>query len=49
MQDLLGLGQAARMNIPSVPDGNWEWRVLSEQLSPELAQKFCELVRIYNR
>jgi 4-alpha-glucanotransferase len=26
MQDLLGLGSAARMNIPGTMDGNWAWR-----------------------
>ena len=30
MQDVLGLGEEARMNRPSVPLGNWEWRLLSE-------------------
>lgn len=27
MQDLLGLGAEARMNIPGTPLGNWEWRM----------------------
>ena len=27
MQDLLGLGAAARMNYPSTPEGNWVWRM----------------------
>jgi 4-alpha-glucanotransferase len=27
MQDLLGLDESARMNEPSVPKGNWTWRV----------------------
>jgi len=49
MQDILGLGENARMNIPSVPDGNWEWRVLAEQISEGLAEKMRELCRIYNR
>ena len=26
LQDVLGLGSEARMNLPSVPDGNWAWR-----------------------
>jgi len=49
LQDALGLGQGARMNIPSVADGNWEWRVLPEQLKPELADQLQELAKIYNR
>ena len=27
VQDLLGLGAEARMNTPSVPEGNWTWRL----------------------
>jgi 4-alpha-glucanotransferase len=27
MQDVLGLGDEARMNTPGVADGNWAWRV----------------------
>jgi len=49
MQDILGLGENARMNIPSVPDGNWEWRLKPEQLSPELAQQLKEMTKIYHR
>jgi len=26
MQDLLGLGSEARMNVPGKPSGNWGWR-----------------------
>ncbi|MBI3593353.1 MAG: 4-alpha-glucanotransferase [Nitrospirae bacterium] len=32
MQDILGLGEGARMNLPGSLDGNWEWRLLPEQL-----------------
>jgi len=28
MQDILGLGANARMNIPGTPLGNWEWRMI---------------------
>jgi len=27
MQDLLGLGKEARMNVPGTPAGNWEWQL----------------------
>ncbi len=33
MQDLLGLGAAARMNYPSTTDGNWEWRMTPEEFA----------------
>ncbi|MCB2231021.1 4-alpha-glucanotransferase [bacterium] len=35
MQDLLGLGAEARMNVPSTANGNWTWRVVPEQLVAE--------------
>jgi len=36
MQDILGLPQNARMNIPGTTHGNWEWRMLSEQITPSI-------------
>lgn len=38
MQDLLGLGNEARMNLPGEPDGNWAWRVQADAFSEELSQ-----------
>lgn len=49
MQDFLGLGAEARMNTPSVAFGNWEWRVRSEQLTPELSKKILEMTQRYGR
>ncbi|MBN2124652.1 MAG: 4-alpha-glucanotransferase [Deltaproteobacteria bacterium] len=49
MQDILGLGAESRMNRPSKKDGNWQWRLLPEQISPELAERLREMVRIYGR
>ncbi|WP_153559380.1 4-alpha-glucanotransferase [Roseimaritima sediminicola] len=39
MQDVLGLGNAARMNLPGQATGNWTWRVAAEACSPELATR----------
>ncbi|HEU4764031.1 MAG TPA: 4-alpha-glucanotransferase, partial [Candidatus Eisenbacteria bacterium] len=39
VQDVLGLGSEARMNTPSVPEGNWEFRLESGALTPELAER----------
>jgi 4-alpha-glucanotransferase len=39
MQDILGLGKEARMNIPSTLGGNWVWRLDGNALSDELADK----------
>ena len=49
LQDVLGLGSEARMNIPSQAAGNWRWRVQSEMLRPELASKLGALAEITDR
>jgi 4-alpha-glucanotransferase len=48
-QDLLGLGEEARMNRPSVSGGNWEWRLSPNALTPALAQKMHEMTETYGR
>jgi 4-alpha-glucanotransferase len=37
MQDLLGLGRRARMNIPGKPTGNWSWRLRRTDLDRSTA------------
>ena len=49
MQDILGLGEEARMNRPATPRGNWQWQLLQEQLTPSLAQGLREMTEIYGR
>ncbi len=49
MQDILGLGKKQRMNLPASAKGNWEWRVLKEQLSPELVRKLKTVTERYGR
>jgi len=39
IQDVLGLGSEARMNTPSVPEGNWEFRLLGGGLQDDLATR----------
>ncbi len=44
MQDLLGLDDGARMNIPSTIGGlNWRWRMTKEQMTPALQGKLKTL------
>ena len=38
VQDLLGLGTAARMNQPGTATGNWRWRLVPGQLTGDIAQ-----------
>jgi 4-alpha-glucanotransferase len=49
LQDVLGLGSDARMNIPSQPEGNWRWRFRAEMLRPELAGKLAILAELADR
>ncbi len=49
MQDILGLGEEARMNRPGTAEGNWEWRLLPEQATEQAMQEFSEVTRIYGR
>jgi 4-alpha-glucanotransferase len=49
MQDLLGLGSSARMNLPGRKDGNWRWRYERAQVRPELAQRLRALSELYER
>jgi 4-alpha-glucanotransferase len=49
MQDILGLGSEARMNRPSTIGNNWEWRMLEEDLNPQLARRLRKMNRIYGR
>ena len=49
MQDLLGLGNEARTNLPSSMGGNWQWRLLPGQLTEELAERLMHFSNIYDR
>jgi 4-alpha-glucanotransferase len=49
LQDLLGLGSEARMNLPGTSKGNWRWRYSSGALTAELANRLHELVLLYDR
>lgn len=49
MQDILGLGEEARMNRPGTSEGNWEWRVLPEQMEDKAIQEFSEITGLYGR
>jgi 4-alpha-glucanotransferase len=49
MQDILGLGEEARMNRPSTTMGNWGWRLLPNQLTSSHAEMLLELTYTYGR
>jgi 4-alpha-glucanotransferase len=49
LQDVLSLGPEARMNVPSLSEGNWAWRFLPGALQSELAQKLAMLAEVTDR
>lgn len=49
LQDLLGLGNEARMNIPGKTGGNWAWRYEKEALTDKMAEYLRKLTKLYGR
>lgn len=49
LQDVLGLGSTARMNVPGREEGNWSWRFRWEQLTPEIEQRLHRLTQEADR
>ncbi len=49
MQDYLGLGSEARMNVPGKLDGNWRWRMLPGQMTEELKERIGSMTVLYGR
>ena len=49
MQDFLGLGSDARLNIPGTTLNNWRWRVSAEQLSPGFCESTANLIKETSR
>lgn len=48
-QDILGLGNEARMNFPSTTGANWKWRLLPGQLTAKEMKLMKEYARLYFR
>ena len=49
MQDILGLGEEARMNFPGKSPGFWKWRYRSDMLTGNHADDLRRITRIYGR
>jgi 4-alpha-glucanotransferase len=49
LQDVLGLASEARMNTPSLRDGNWSWRFGPGILTADLADKLAALTAMCDR
>ena len=49
VQDILGLDNTARMNVPSTVNINWRWRMKAGLLTEEVQQELLTLTRRYGR
>lgn len=49
LQDLLGLGAEARMNLPGTIGKNWTWRYQAHQITPRVIKKMRDLTERYGR
>jgi len=49
MQDVLGLGEEARMNRPSTRTGNWQWRLSKGQVQSSVARDLWLTASTYGR
>ncbi len=49
LQDLLGLGSEARMNLPGTLSGNWKWRYRTSALAPDIKARLKDLTLLYDR
>ncbi|HEU4904465.1 MAG TPA: malto-oligosyltrehalose synthase, partial [Flavisolibacter sp.] len=49
IQDVLGLDESARMNVPSSAANNWAWRLTPGQINQETERLLLEWTKTYNR
>jgi 4-alpha-glucanotransferase len=49
LQDLLGLGTEARMNLPNSTQGNWSWRFKQDALTEDQSQRLRSMTDTYGR
>lgn len=49
MQDVLGLNETARMNTPATGENNWQWQLLTGQITEEAGKQLKEWATLFNR
>ncbi|MBA2527363.1 MAG: 4-alpha-glucanotransferase, partial [Pyrinomonadaceae bacterium] len=49
LQDLLGLGTDARMNLPNSTEANWSWRFKKGAMTADIAARLRDMTRLYGR
>jgi 4-alpha-glucanotransferase len=48
-QDLLGLGNESRMNLPATTSNNWDWRLKGGALTEEIGLRLRRMTEVYGR
>jgi 4-alpha-glucanotransferase len=49
LQDVLGLGNEARMNLPASESGNWTWRLSADWMNKTAGERLRRLTELYGR
>lgn len=49
IQDILGLDETHRMNIPSSTYGNWAWRLSADAITPKIEKWLLKQMKFFNR
>jgi 4-alpha-glucanotransferase len=49
MQDVVGAGGEARMNLPGSLGRNWKWRMPADALQAEYAERLAQFAKLYDR
>jgi 4-alpha-glucanotransferase len=49
LQDVMGLGSEARMNLPGTLSGNWKWRYEADTLTEKIIKQLKSLTLLYDR
>lgn len=49
IQDYLGFGKEARINIPSTVGNNWKWRLVSSDITDDIVEKMRKITKLYGR
>ena len=49
LQDVLGLGSSARMNLPGQANGHWAWRATTDMLRFQPFERLRDMAETYSR
>ena len=49
LQDVLGFGTEARMNVPGTAQGNWQWRMPASAFDDDHIRRLADLTDLYAR